>query len=336
MIKGLLPVVLLILSGCQTEPLESEWADFPDRIATLTEYQADPLYLYPYQFEQNKAEYEVRLSSVEINLFKALSVKECQLQSFIGERNSSLGKIHSPSNRLIYEKRLLDALTFCEALKHSENSELLNQLLQAKQKNWPSLVNNYLIEAEPLQSLYVSSQKLLISDSQGLNASLNFLNSLTELINSYPNRASSELEINNFKNSLSGLYNRHFLSRLFYTLEYTGAQLNQVSAMIDYQVNKQACRNEFKPTEIEYLENVFFKYYVALLQPHLAKLDKIQSEIAPKLDKLWRNSQIQQSDFGQRYLTQGNQSVYDHFRLGIEQHTKSWQSLFKQCGLMPK
>ncbi|MCU4676821.1 DUF3080 domain-containing protein [Catenovulum sp. 2E275] len=334
-IKQLIILTSLCLCACGKTELENEWQKYPDRIANLTASEFTPVEP-PNYYPVNQNQYRQAIEPIEINLIKALSIQDCQLQNFIGERNSSLGKVHSPSNRLIYEKKLLDALNFCSELTQSAEAALLTKIKTHKQNNWPKQVNNYLIEAEPVQAFYQQTHTLLENDTAGFNTSLEFINALTPLITPDSTKPLTQPQFNRFENSVAQIYNRKFISQLFYTLEYTQNQLAQVNKMLTSQAQKQVCTDSFTPVEITYLHNVFIKYYAHILQPHLTKLNSISSQIAPKIDYLFAHSQIQRSPFGQRYLTNQPQSVYYSFNQSIQKHTQLWQQIFKQCGLMPK
>lgn len=329
-------IVIHLLASCGETELAREWRKYPERIANLTDAS---LKNYPEDLNQirlspaDKKQYRVQIKSIELNLFKALSINDCDLQQYIGERNSSLGKVHTPTNRLIYERQLLDSLNFCSRINESDHLLTLMQLKTEKNNNWPALINNYLLNSEPADTILTSSSTLLESDSAGFNANLLFIEQLNRLTQTQQAIGSDTLQ--QFKLNVAQLYNHPFLSQLFYTLEYTSYQLNQVTWLLQKQINKQACKNNFIPVEVEYLHNVFINYYASILQPHLTKLNRMQLQLAPKIAKLWQHSRIQQSRFGQRYLNNGNDSVFYDFELSIKNHTKNWQTLLKQCQLMP-
>ncbi|WAJ71281.1 DUF3080 family protein [Catenovulum adriaticum] len=329
-------IVIYLLASCGETELTREWRKYPERIANLTDTS---LKSYPDALNQirlspaDKKQYHIQINAIELNLFKALSISDCNLQRYVGERNSSLGKVHTPTNRLIYERQLLDSLNFCTSINESAHQLILTQLKTKKNNNWPAIINNYLLNSEPSTTILASSSTLLESDSTGFNASLHFIEQLTRFTQTQ--QAVKSDTITQFKLSAAQLYNRAFLSRLFYTLEYTSYQLNQVTWLLQKQINKQACKTNFKPVEIEYLHNVFIKYYASILQPHLTKLNRMQLQLAPKIAKLWQHSRIQQSQFGQRYLNNAHDSVFHEFELSIKNHTQNWQTLLKQCQLMP-
>lgn len=326
-----------LLVSCGETQLTKEWHAYPERIANLTGYSLTD---YPKKSAQilvrqpdNKKTYLKKIEPIELNLFQALSINDCNIQQYIGERNSSLGKVHTATNRLIYERQLLDSLNFCKSLKTSTHQLILEQLKTQKNNNWPAVINNYLINAEPVKEILASHSTLIETNDTGLTASLNFIEQISQF--SHTQQKINPDTIEQLKLSTAQLYNRPFLSQLFYTLEYTRYQLDQVSWLLKKQINKHACKQNYQPIEIDYLHNVFIKYYANILQPHLTKLNRMQTQLAPKIANLWQHSRIQQSEFGQRYLNNSAGSVYQAFTDSINKHTQNWQALLKQCQLMP-
>jgi len=77
------------------------------------------------------------IEGVNINLREFYALQDCELGTVVAERNTSLGKSQLPSQRLVYESKLLNVLKSCEAALTKENeSNQRNATLAATIASW--------------------------------------------------------------------------------------------------------------------------------------------------------------------------------------------------------
>ena len=104
------------------------------------------------------------IEGVSINLREFYALQDCELGTVVAERNTSLGKSQLPSQRLVYESKLLNVLKSCEAMLTRENeSNQRNAALTATIASW----------REQKTQNYSKTWANLVQGSQELRLALN-------------------------------------------------------------------------------------------------------------------------------------------------------------------
>lgn len=107
-----LVAVVFVLSGC-SDPALSLMDDYAARLARTLELEFQdpaPLDLQPLpSITTTRAD----IAETSITLVELVATRTCGLDLLLGERNSSLGKVMSPSQRLKYELEFLKQVQPC-------------------------------------------------------------------------------------------------------------------------------------------------------------------------------------------------------------------------------
>ncbi|WP_143872180.1 DUF3080 family protein [Catenovulum sediminis] len=338
-------LILLIccqLAACFDTPLENEWAEYPNRVHNLVTKITDTAKNRPpYSLNDNQLDFESTAiqqpESLTIPFTQALSINACNMQQYIGERNSSLGKVHSHDSRLVYELRFLRELLNCRDIEYPASQtqqQILQEIKKHKQQQWPNQLSYFLAHSKQSNAILRRHAKLLEHDNIGFAASKNYLQALFEISKTQP-QAITDANIEKFERSIAQFKQNKFIARLFYTLELTQYQLTTAAESINELTNLKPCKKTHKPLEVVYLNNVLIKYYGQVLQPHLTYLQRVYKELVPLIESIWQAPAIQQQAFAARYLTTAAGSVYQDFENAVNSHTKSWQKLLAQCQMSP-
>ena len=107
-----------------------------------------------------------------INLREFYNLPDCGIKPIIAERNTTLGKIQSPSQRYLYEVRLMRALKNCfasvssqkDSLITNENLTQLSEILALKQQDMSNAWTLFLRNSSELNTA-LSHQNSHLSDS---------------------------------------------------------------------------------------------------------------------------------------------------------------------------
>ncbi|EWH12296.1 hypothetical protein DS2_01205 [Catenovulum agarivorans DS-2] len=332
---SLTSTILIILVGCQQPPVVLEWKKYPQRVQTLTKtiigerdfvssnskqaIQVDHSLQFTQQVDKPQ--------NFKINLLDALSIHTCNMQKFVGEKNSSMGKVQTPANHFIYEASLLNQLNQCNYQK-TKDAQALQQLHSFKRKQWSKQLDYFLLQAGIHKKLFQPSNTLLLADTQGiinLNAYFNAALKLFQL----PNSNKPTAVIDEFNHRAAQLDGSMLMSQYFYTLEYTSASLNSVSHYLNQLNDNEVC-DSARPIEIDYLENVLHGFFIKTLQPHLAFLSRLEHQIMPTVFKVFSHLQSPNA-YAQRYLQNSKNNIFNVFNQANLNHQKAWNELLQNC-----
>ncbi len=249
------------------------------------------------------------------------------MQAYIGEKNSSLGKVQSVANHFIYEASLLNQLNYCDYHNAAKAPEL-TQIHKFKQQNWQQQVDYFLLNSEIHKKLFQPTTQMLIHDSQGIIDIAAYFKAANQLVQ-LPQQAAKHKIVENFNKSSAKIHNSQLLAQYLYTLEYTTQVLQHTATVLNKLTSQQVCANT-RPIEIDYLENVLHKFFVIKLQPHLANLSRLQHELMPTVIKLFNHLSHSPLYF-ERYFTLTSGSVYSEFTQANVTHQQAWQNLLSDC-----
>ncbi len=103
----------------------------------------------------------------------------------------------------------------------------------------------------------------------------------------------------------------------------------------------QLCPMGRKTTRGEYLHNVFVKFYAGEVQPYVGALHRQSAPLLAALEALWKVQTVAPPTaffaFYDRWLSPATaDGLWQSFDRAVKEHTRAWQSVLSQCGLMPR
>lgn len=311
---------------------------------------ANPAWRYP-----GRRQIRLAVEPVRVNLLAFLQLSPCELQRLIGERNSSLGRLAPESQRLLYELRFLQLAKSCLDYLQSEagsGRELASQLRQAiaiKHRNLSRVTWNALNVSRELQSLFaLSTRPLAPGELQyspvRLMQSLDYLHFLLRDIAAGAKQVTGE-----------ALLERHFqvlgsdayAGRLLLSLALATEHLNRITPVLrGRQLKRPLCYQRRPSPQARIVERVFHKYYIGEIQPYLAVLHQQAQALQRRLQQLYlaylENLEPPpayqlwwQATWAVESESEAGGSVWQEFNRALSNHTRAWQGLLANCGLMP-
>ncbi len=270
------------------------------------------------------------LPDLRLDLTDAYASRQCSLDTLIGERNSSLGKVYSASKQLSYELRFLHQLQRC-LQQNWHDTALLNQLQQVYQHKQSSIqlaFDNMLLTDNTLRKeLLGIRQSLPLVTAPGLSETwqaLTELNLLQQFIAEQNWQAASNV---NIEQQLQLLYQYNFVARLQYSLRLTSHQLGQLNQLTQLHNAASLCPAGRSTEQLQILVNVFGKYFVKEVQLYTAELNRYQQQLWPLLEQLYQHTPLHQA------LKQRFEHSHSSMRDALHQHVNWWQTLNSQCPL---
>jgi len=278
----------------------------------------------------------IRRADTKLGVANLLAVHRCELGSVVGGRNSGLGRVHTPSQRFLYDLELLAGLDACESV-----TERLQEVQRAREAELPISAFNALFAGEEWHDFVTPSvtPDRFAADPGGLTRALARLSrTLSLTLGDKALTATLEADLAELR-----------FSRAFGQQRKSWRDQSLVLALATQMLNRAreenpGCRNG-QPTEAGRIRRtVFEKYYAQGFQPQLA------AQAQPDRGWLLQLRQLVEATLaGVRDTPEGQRVALWHAKvLGLEPdnefgrwqkalaaHTAAWQWQLRACGLLP-
>jgi hypothetical protein len=269
------------------------------------------------------------IPATSIKLFEFYNLQHCELYSLVAQRNTSLGNLQLPSTRYIYERHLLDALQKCLIdTTDSKLREKLERWQQTKAQQLPMVWADLIQLSSELKQTFSTNVALVEGNEQdGLYQTKEALNYLIQ-INQKKLVNSAELE-----QHLQNLMNSPLPATLWLSQLTLGEHLNKSTTWLFKHANDLQCSGSGSKKKMEYLTNVFQRYFIEKIQPIASQMNHYQYQLSPIFEKMLSHPNL--SPNFKQYINQSNQQGFKNYQVAMQQHIHFWQDLFKRCNIKP-
>lgn len=340
----LVPMALL-LSGCNpfssAEPMMDEYVD---RVARVLELDPELSELPPASNLPRRRDRQLPMPELDMGMLDFLSLYGCELQYVIGEKNSVMGKVMQPLNRLRYELRFIEAGTDClPDITREGVKESLEEAIVSKKETLPVVLWNATWGVEEMESLFtlakgdypVAPEGNPVSDL-ALDASQ--LNETAEqLLNG---DLSPSLE---FVGAVQQRWQAEYRAgQLINSARLLVARLEDASALLEQRIDGQPLCLDGKPNnQSDIVQNMFSSVYIEKIQPYMSDVRQARNQLIGPLDRLaTMQDEVMPPAFEEWYqyhlADEGSDSLWGRLDRVMAEHTRLWQTLLEQCGLRPQ
>jgi hypothetical protein len=245
-----------------------------------------------------------------------LKLRGCALQQTVARRNSSLGRLAPPSQRLLLELAFLRQVAPCEVLLRDRGEKALAQLLREaalhKQRQLPRLVFNATLGSEEFREFWRSANHLGAYPADTSSAVVAALEGLENdaarwLDGDYrADDAALELRLAAIAAGDGG--------ELLRALGRQAAYLDAATALLRERSEQGSlCPGGRQPQAAQILRTVTRKYFVGSVQRHAAALEQRRHQLLPPLRRL------------ESRLGRALPSAYSIWRSAREERLAGWQ-----------
>lgn len=344
-----------LLSGCGKAPAQAMLEDYADSMSNvldtpielaLEEVMLD-LPMFPEKRERMIPTTEIREGVMEVWDFK-----RCGMINLIAERNSTLGKVMLPSQKMKYELHFIAALQACQAKMQALAEpdaqaqtfiERLAAIQAIKQANLPAEIWNGIYTSDEISQHFASGKPPLDlpesneSSHRSVQTALEQLKTLAEQADKNPVVLPQWLD--KLEDTYYNFYTSNFGAALLPSLRILTHTLNQTAAAIEQRLaDSPFCYPSHRPRRAEVLRNIFQKYYAEQVQPYMALIQRegkpwleTHADIMTKLKPPAAMQTYQQ----QVISLQAKDSLWQQWLQASQRHTQAWQDILGQCGMMP-
>ena len=305
------------------------------------------------------------IEGVNINLREFYALQDCELGTVVAERNTSLGKSQLPSQRLVYESKLLNVLKSCEAALTKENesnqrnaalaatiASWREQKTQDYSKTWANLiqgsqelrlalntperlfsVENNKDALSSVNALYyinsLSNKELLLSDMYSSNTA----SSDTETEATNENNSESIIESSELEQQLKIIRSARLPATLWHTQQTLTQNLSLLTNMLETELDAVSCPEGRASDKAKILRNVFYLFFIEEIQPVGSLVNQYHYKLAP----LWEDWLAQPSlhEEFKRYIRQQSQDGFNQYSSVMKAHVNLWQGFLGRCNLSP-
>ncbi len=126
-------MLLAAVAGCNSDPRQHAFDDYLTRLSRALQQELPPQQQpEPLAYPSGRQLIEQHPETERIALLDFLAMSDCQLQQTLAQRNSSLGKLGTESQRLLQDLAFLRQAPACIAsLRKQQNDDLAQQLQRA-------------------------------------------------------------------------------------------------------------------------------------------------------------------------------------------------------------
>lgn len=336
-------VVVLLLVGCNPfSGARSMMDEYVERVGRVLDAKPEFSEIPAAKIIPRRRNRVLPMPDLELGMLDFLSLYGCELQYVVGEKNSVMGKVMQPLNRLRYEVRFIRAAGEC--LKTVDNEELqdvLQKAIVSKRESLPIAIWNATWGVEEVETLFTLAKGEypvdvqypltdLARDSRQLNKSVAVL-------------LEQNLEVDlGFWGKVHQRWQAEYRAgQLINSARLVTARLGDATRLIRQRLdNRPLCLNGKSNNQSDIVQGMFFSIYIGKIQPYLADLRRARTDFIKPLSELAvMQSEVMPPGFQEwsrsTLALGGPESVWANLDNAVKTHTKAWQALLEQCGLRP-
>lgn len=347
--KWLLLTLTLLISGCSNGGPEALLHDYAARVSNALKYDFSLKLHVDLPHYPAKRDRALELVEIREGLLDVLDLRHCGLLELIGQRNSSLGKLALPSQRLIYETRFLPQLRGCihtleqDGGMDTEDLALLERLRdieRIKRDNYSGVISNALFNSDEVTRHFTTASSAAsfqpTTPISSLDSALLRFRHLSELATR--DNWSTPDWIDQLETEYEAFYRSDFGIQWSRSLVLLTQTLDQTAHAIEARLNQRAiCFNGKPNAQARIIRNVFNRYYAGQLQPWMSKLHRSGSlwyrHWNYLLDNLPATPEVR--SYFNKLIGSQPDSLWQAYNEARHRHTQAWQRLLGQCGMMP-
>lgn len=329
----LLALLPAVLPACGQSGPEQAYAQYLARLARTLSVTADEA--PPPPTPQLPAPRELRreLAPGKLGALDFLALSGCAVQVTIGKRNSSLGRMARPSQRLLLELEYLRLAPACISYQREQGEEALATTLEEawelKRGQLPALIFNATLGSSEYRQLW---QTPAASADYPGNTSSAVISALAT-INSHAQRwLDGDFRADNqaFELLLSEAATGDG-GALLQALAIQAGFLTEANRMLDERLAQgPLCAPGIRLAAADILATVVRKYFVAGIQPRAAALNRRYHELLPPL---WELEQMLETDLPLPHQSwrQQRDNAFAELALAPRRHVEELQAIQQPC-----
>lgn len=346
--------IVASLAGCDSNTLHGQFDAYENRLLKLLEERGQSLsvdvsYPEPSHLPEHSP---LKLKKVALPDAKTISLIEfarldfCGIAKLVAEHNTQLGKLATPSQRFVYELKLLEKITDCDRdVLTKEQASWLNQLADYKTSQLNQHWQYFLTHSSELTQIFqagssninfpverLQSHFFALSALDNLHKNYRLSSSIVEAKTDFQHVETPKKYQQNLEISLETLSNP-LIGESFRALQYAAKRLDRINWILANNTSLVHCEAKRSHKYQEILQNVFQHFYVKKIQPNLSTLSQDIQSIQPLLDKLYgfQPDNFRHYFFNTEINDELSETIIGHLNQSFREHAHWWVAMRKQC-----
>ena len=273
---------------------------------------------------------QMELSQFDVGLLEFLSLQRCDVGALTGQCNSILGRVMATSQRFVYELDIIRAIRSCE-IQDTELRTKLTEVANIKVSELPMAFSNMLWAGEETASFFSLANGYIpvspeASQYQDLVAALQRLERISRHLDEIPFLRSADVEAD-----MQAIYESEYLGKLLYSIVHIRRYLEHTTQVLEPLSQNQAVCG----APLNFLKQQFESHYIKILQPYMARINRVAYEVLPLVDSLLQRSPLQDPEwrtFMRQFDLQDSQGAWQQYLNASREHGQAWSRVFAVCG----
>jgi len=349
----------IFLAACnpfdEARPMMDEYVERLGRVLDTAPQFSEPA---PAPILPRRRERVLDMPELELGMLDFLSLYGCDLQFVVGEKNSILGKVMQPLNRLRYELRFIASAEKCLQSSGDDDGDkdlqdTLRQAISSKRENLPIALWNATWGVEEVENLFTTSKGFYPVIAE--NPLSDLAREAVQLERVARSLLNGELDQNlDFAGAVQQRWQAEYhAGQLINSALLVAARLNDGTELIQRRLaQRPLCLNGKPNNQSTIVHDMFFSVYIGKVQPYLAELRRartdlleplaqlaqIQTAVMPQSFQRWQARALPTEAGVERAGVENvveSASVWSDLDQALAEHTRGWQQLLEQCGLRP-
>ncbi|WP_227715358.1 DUF3080 domain-containing protein [Marinobacter sp. 1-3A] len=335
--------IILLLAGCNpfsdARPMMDEYVERVGRVLDTEPELSEIPAANPIPRRRNRV---LPMPELDLGMLDFLSLYGCELQYVVGEKNSVMGKVMQPLNRLRYEVRFIRAAGEClKTVEDEELQEVLEQAIASKRESLPIAIWNASWGVEEVETLFTLAKGEYPVGAEDLLSDL--ARDTRQLNKTVAALLDQNLEVDlSFWGKVHQRWQAEYRAgQLIKSSKLVVTRLDDATHLIQQRLDSRPLCFNGKPNgQSDIVQGMFFSIYIGKVQPYLADLRRARGDlIEPLIELAEMQAEVMPADFREwrrsALALEGVESVWANLDRAVESHTKAWQCLLEQCGLRP-
>lgn len=281
--------MLLVLTGCEAPDLDAKFDNYLTRLGTTLEVKTFPPPPTEAPRPPRTARLQIKIPGDSVDTLDFMALTGCAVQVTIGKRNSSLGLMARPSQKLLLELEYLRLAPDCVKHLRANNQEqlatTLEQSWELKRTHIPQLIFNATLASEEFRAFWRASPipgEYPPVSSSVVIAALGSINHDAKRWMNGDYRADNrefELRLSEIAGGDAGA--------VLQSLARQKDWLTEANRLLEERLEQgPLCAPGVRHEAADILPTVVRKYFIGDLQPGAAQMERRIYELLPAVTKL--------------------------------------------------
>ena len=341
LVPGLLA---LLLTGCHpfsdARPMMTEYVE---RLARVLELEPKLSPIATAEPMPRRRDRVLALPDLDMGMLDFLSLYGCELQYVVGKKNSVMGRVMQPLNRLRYELRFIQSARKClPEVEDEKLAKALETAITSKIGSLPIAVWNATWGTAEIEQLFTLSKGEYPVSTEG-NPVADLAREVTNLNTAVSAVLEGDLTVSlAFAGAVQQRWQaEHRAGQLLNSALVLAARLQDATSLLRMRIQgRPLCLNGKPNQQSDIVQGLFFSVYIDKVQPYMSDVQRARTALIKPFETLAAMQRATMPEaflpWYRRYLSSdADASVWRQLDAAMIQHTKAWQALLEQCGLRP-